>query len=191
MNHLPSEDCPTAMIASVRRGDEAAFAALLDRYAPLLQSLVSAFESSTVGADELMQEARFALYRAAISYREGGVTFGLYAKICVRNQLVSRLRREQRERPLLSLDRFGHELASDTAVDALDFLLSDESFRELCEQISRILSPYENRVFGLYASGLSVAEIASELGESGKSVRNALDRCLSKLRRCEWQIPDR
>ena len=81
MNQLPSEDHQAALIASVRRGDETAFAALLDRYAPLLQSLVFAFDSLSVDGDELMQEARFALYRAAISYREGGVTFGLYAKI--------------------------------------------------------------------------------------------------------------
>lgn len=191
MNHLPSEDCITALIASVRCGDETAFAELLDRYLPLLQSLASAFDSSRVGFDELLQEARFALYRAAISYREGGVTFGLYAKICVRNQLVSRLRREQKEKDVLSLDRFASELANEASDNALDFLLSDESFRELCEQISRILSPYENRVFGRYASGLSVAEIAGELGQTEKSVRNALDRCLSKLRRSEWQIPDR
>ena len=84
MNHLPSEDCITALIASVRCGDETAFAELLDRYLPLLQSLASAFDSSRVGFDELLQEARFALYRAAISYREGGVTFGLYAKISAR-----------------------------------------------------------------------------------------------------------
>ena len=191
MNQLPSEDCSVALIASVRRGDETAFAALLDRYAPLLQSLVSALDASSIDSGELMQEARFALYRAAISYREGGVTFGLYAKICVRNQLVSRLRREQREAAVVSLDCFGHELASDDSVDALDFLLSDEAFRELCEKIARILSPYENRVFGLYAGGSSVAEIAAELGQTPKSVRNALDRCLLKLRRTEWQIPDR
>ena len=191
MNQLPSEDCLAALTASVQRGDEAAFAQLLDRYAPLLQSLVSVFETPSIDADELMQEARFALYRAALSYREGGVTFGLYAKICVRNQLVSRLRREMREKRVCSLDRVAHELVSDESVDALDFLLSDESFRLMRERIARILSPYENRVFELYASGLSVAEISVRLGSKVKSVRNALDRCLSKLRRTEWQILDR
>ena len=191
MNQLPSEDCLAALTASVQRGDEAAFAQLLDRYAPLLQSLVSVFETPSIDADELMQEARFALYRAALSYREGGVTFGLYAKICVRNQLVSRLRREMREKRVCSLDRVAHELVSDESVDALDFLLSDESFRLMRERIARILSPYENRVFELYASGLSVAEISVRLGGKVKSVRNALDRCLSKLRRAEWQILDR
>jgi RNA polymerase sporulation-specific sigma factor len=191
MNQLPSEDRLVALIASVRMGDEAAFAVLLDRYAPLLQSLVSAFDSLLIGADELMQEARFALYRAAISYREGGVTFGLYAKICVRNQLVSRLRREQKEKRHFSLDALPRELPSDSDVDALDFLLRDESFCELCRQIARVLSPYEYRVFELYASGLSVAEIASELEKPRKSVQNALVRCLSKLRRAEWQIPGR
>ena len=191
MNQLPSEDHQAALIASVRRGDETAFAALLDRYAPLLQSLVFAFDSLSVDGDELMQEARFALYRAAISYREGGVTFGLYAKICVRNQLVSRLRREQREKKHFSLDAMPLEPPSDADVDALDFLLRDESFRELCSQIARVLSPYEYRVFELYASGLSVAEIAPELGKTVKSVQNALGRCLSKLRGTQWQIPGR
>ena len=188
MNQLPSDEHSAALLASVREGNEAAFAALLDRYAPLLQSLVSAFGASSIGADELMQEARFALYRAAVSYREGGVTFGLYAKICVRNRLVSRLRREQKEERPFSLEHLLRELPSENGGDALDFLLSDESFRELCEQIACILSPYENRVFRLYAGGLSVSEIASELCETVKSVRNALDRAQSKLRRGEWLI---
>ena len=191
MNHLPRDEYSAALLASVRRGDETAFAALLDRYAPLLQSLVSAFDEPSIGSDELMQEARFAFYRAAVSYREGGVTFGLFAKICVRNHLVSRLRRSKREKTAFSFEQLCRDLPSDDADDALDFLLSDESFRELCEQIARILSPYENRVFQLYARGLSVAEIASELGGTVKSVRNALDRSLAKLRRTEWRLPGR
>ena len=189
MNQLPCDDQTAALLASVRGGDESAFAVLLDSYAPLLNSLSSSLGASSEAQDELMQEARFALYRAALSYREGGVTFGLYAKICVRNALVSRLRKAEREVALCSLDHLSDSLMPQDGGDALDSLLRDESFRELCSRIAELLSPYERRVFVLYASGLSLKEVAHELGKAQKSVRNALDRCLSKLRHTEWRAP--
>ena len=79
-------------------GDEGAFELLLGEYRPLVESQVkSAVRKSpelSAEYDELMQEAGMALYAAAKKYRKSAeVTFGLYAKICVRNRIVSFVRK--------------------------------------------------------------------------------------------------
>ncbi len=185
MNRNRRSEHPAHLVAAVREGDEAAFAALLDLYAPLLTSLVSTFRlDGQMRAEELMQEARYALYRAALSYREGGVTFGLYAKICVRNALIAGSRRSRREERPCSLDdpALDRGAIGEESGDALDALIHAEALEELWRRAARVLSSYEWRVFSAYAAGSSVEEIAFAIGRDAKSVRNALDRALAKLR---------
>lgn len=185
MNRNRQSEYPASLISAVREGDEAAFAALLDLYAPLLVSLVSAFSSDVhVETEELMQEARYALYRAALSYREGGVTFGLYAKICVRNALISGSRRRHPRQFPCSLDdsMLAFEASQGDGEDVVEALIHAETLRELQSRAVRVLSSYERRVFSMYARGLSVEEIAAVIDRDAKSVRNALDRALAKLR---------
>ena len=47
-----------------------------------------------------------------------------------------------------------------------------------------MLSPYEKKVFELYVAGMSVKEIAHELGKSEKSSANAVFRIKSKIKQC-------
>ena len=89
----------------LRRGEESAFNALADRYKPMTENAVKRFApsfsemdgESVWGEDDLRQCAALALYRAAMTYdpqiRGKDVRFGLYAKICVNNALISELRR--------------------------------------------------------------------------------------------------
>ena len=176
---------PAPLIAAVRSGDEKAFSLLLEQYAPLLSSLVSIYSVGGVSPEEMMQEARFALYRATLSYREGGVTFGLFAKICVRNALIAlgrRVRRAELPRLFSELSSVQEQLGADVGEDALDALIHREALEELYGLAVRVLSPYEARVFRLYAGGSLIEEIAAGLSREVKSVRNALDRALAKLR---------
>lgn len=185
MNQNRQSEHPAHLIAAVREGDEAAFAALLDLYAPLLTSLASAFRlGGQMRAEELMQEARYALYRAALSYREGGVTFGLYAKICVRNALIAGSRRSSREEHPCSLDdpSLDSGVIGEDSGDVLDALIHAEALEALWKRAARVQSSYEWRVFSAYVGGSSVEEIAAEIGRDAKSVRNALGRALAKLR---------
>ena len=131
-----------------------------------------------------MQEARYALYRAALSYREGGVTFGLYAKICVRNALVAGSRRSRWEERSCLLDDSALDVDAigEGSGDVLDALIHAEALEALWRRAARLLSSYEWRVFSAYAAGSSVEEIAASIERDAKSVRNALDRALTKLR---------
>ena len=88
-------------ILAAQRGDETAFAALCRIYAPLILSMADRFGSAdgmeTVDREDLRQEATVAFYRALRSYDadQSSVSFGLYAKICIRNRMISLLRRQR------------------------------------------------------------------------------------------------
>ena len=150
----------------------------------MTEGLVRAFSSGLCEADsgELSQEARFALYRAACTYKSSeAVTFGLYARICVRNALISFLRR--RALPAgVSLCSMDALLLPDER-DPVGALVEAESLSELTEEIKAALSSYEHRVFELLVTGEKTAAIAETLGKSEKSVSNAVFRIQTKLRR--------
>ena len=91
-----------SLISLARSGNEDAFSELAEIYTPLLQSMAgNYFEKNTsdaLGYEDFLQEARLALFSAVGSFEDGkNVTFGLYAKICVRNRLVSLLRSSRKK----------------------------------------------------------------------------------------------
>ncbi len=176
------------LLLRVKSGDEPAFSLLCDRFQPLLSSLVSAIADSCVGfsRDELLQEARLALYHAVKSYRteQDEVTFGLYAKICVRNALVSRSRRRLAV-AVCSLDELREQGDfGDSEVDANPEcqLIGKEEVEELRSRVRSILSEFEYSVFLCYVDGLDTEEIAAVLARPLKSVRNASHRLFTKIR---------
>ena len=155
------------LILAVRSGDSQAFDRLCELYAPLIGSLVSSadeqYRKYGSEAEDLGQEASLALYRAAMSYRldQSDVTFGLYAKICIRNRLISAGRR---------LIRY-YNARTATAKSAA------RPVREAGSVGSHaVLTP------DLYSRGYSYARIAKEVGRSDKSVDNAICRIRRKLR---------
>ena len=59
-------------------------------------------------------------------------------------------------------------------------ILSDER-REFKQEMIRVLSDFEYKVFSLYMEGMSSAQICEATGKSEKSVSNALQRSKGKL----------
>lgn len=177
-------------LAAVKQGDSLAYDALLGRYRPLITSLTTSFVSSC-GADplEVRVEAEYALYRAVLSFdmTQDVTTFGLYAKVCIRNRLISHFARRRNEVPTIPLDALAAndglaEFLTDR-VGVSDALVDAESVSRLCARIREVLSPYESQVFFLWVDAYTTDEIGDALGRDGKSVSNALSRALAKLRR--------
>ena len=177
MNRQVDPDDLSALLHSVREGETGAFNRLLDLYRPLLVSSVSSFgEKDGV----MMQEATIALYHAALAYREGrGTSFGLFAKICVKNALSSALRQEmkRREGPL---DEESGELPETDPEVVLIYAETVQAFYRLCTEL---LSPFEFKTVTLRVAGYSNREIADRLKKSERSVANALGRSTGKIRR--------
>ena len=173
------------LITRVREKDQSAFPALLALYEPLVHAEVSrhAVGLPPADAEDLRQVALLALYRAVLSFdlAQDEVKFGLYAKVCIANALVSQLRVINRCRAEVSdLDRnFGDSGEGDPARR----LMEQEALESLLSRIRTLLSPYENKVWALYVAGHSAREIASALGKDPHSVENAVYRIRQKLKK--------
>lgn len=181
----------SSLLEKIKNGDEGAFDILAEEYNGLTESAVRRFMSSfniaegenpVYGVDDLRQCAAVALYKAAKSYDPDSghdVSFGLYAKICVNNALISALRKYKSEQKRQKKMR---EKAQKTSADPLMELINAEDEAELTAKIKTELSDFEKSVFDLYIVGKSTREIAERLGRDEKSVSNALYRMKVKIR---------
>ena len=164
-------------LQAIQSGDQNAFAKLLLQYQPLIHSMAQSFSASCpdVEWEDLLQEASLALSDAAQSFRLDSteVTFGLYAKICIRNRLIS-VGRKYRAKTKPS------KVKAEKSKPMQKRLSLPKDF-SLAECRAR-LSPFENKVLTLYADGRSYVEIAQELACGVKSIDNALYRIKRKIR---------
>ena len=138
--------------------------------------------SEVYDSDDLMQYALIALSKAALTYNasQSKVSFGLYAKVCVNNSMISRARFVARRRVnLLPIENF---LSLADTADVSDGVVGHESAQALENLMTENLSKLEYDVLRLYASGLSSAEIATRLSKAQRSVDNAIFRARKKLK---------
>lgn len=164
---------PSETVLKAQAGDSEAVAQLLEEYRPMLMRAVSISAPGLYEAgytkEDLMQEASVALTAAVCGYNgDKGVTFGAYARRCVRNRLISIARsvkkvRGSRVEPVESGDGGGIPVS-------------------VLEAVERTLTAYERSVFRLMCTGYKPAEIAVKLGRPVKSVYNAVCRIKAKAK---------
>lgn len=179
-----------SLIKSARFGDQEAFLYLKEKYKPLLTSLTVKYSLPDMlpqDVEDLTQEALVIFYNAVCNYEcsPDGVEFGLYAKICIENGLVSFVRSYLRraKRAVLPLEK-ADDRFEDRIYDPLQSLVAKENMSDMVRMIRKHLSEYENRVWWMYVSGMTVSDISKELGGADpKSVSNAVYRIRKKLRK--------
>ena len=176
------------LILKAQAGEECAFSALKDIYRPLIEASAKRFRSDTMtdqDGEDIFQEALFHFCNSVCSYNceAEGVEFGLYAKICIENGLVSFIRMYNRQNRLRAVSLEARtEPISDIGGDVLESIVESERTALLVRQISRRLSVLENKVWWLYVSGVSVSDIVDRVGIERKSVSNAIYRIRKKLK---------
>ena len=184
-----SDPAVRELVLQAQAGSREAYLSLLAKYRPLLESSVARFGSAEMTDQERadMQEEAERVFLGAVSTfdaEQDGVDLGLYAKICLRNGLISEWRHLMALRRMAALP-LGEELTgnvSDPDPDPARQMMEDERFGQLCRTVRGYLSPYENRVWWQYVTGVSVSDIAGELGKDERSVHNAIYRIRKKLR---------
>lgn len=177
------------LILAVRLGDDDACAELIRLYSPLIGAFVKSTmahlpPASRVDEDELRQEAAIKLYQAALSYDiDGEISFGLYAKICIKNRMISLLRRHSSDGDIATVELPEDIFDIEGAGDPSEALLQTEREHELDQRIKHVLSPLEYDVFNLYIDGARPTEIAEALSISVKTAENAVYRMRAKIQR--------
>lgn len=171
------------LIKKARSGDSYAFEQLLSKYEALLKSMAEKYSNmcnATAGLyDDFLQEGKMAFYNSVCTYDfESGVTFGAYAKVCIRNKLVSCVRvinSKKRQKRSDSKDNYDLENPQDT-------LLVRELEKKLFSLAQDCLSAYEKKIFTFYVRGERAKEISRRIGKSERSVNNAIYRIKVKLK---------
>ena len=175
------------LIDLVISGDSNAFSTLVEIYNPMLKKILNVYTTEKMSkedVEDLGQEALIAFYRAIINFdkEQNKVEFGLYAKICVTNSMISLKRAAAKKSNESFIGDEEMNSISDPDGEVSKFFEMRESERELGEQIEKTLSAYENEVWSYYVNGYSSKEIAVKLNSSEKSIDNAIFRIRRKLK---------
>ncbi len=175
----------TELLSRAREGSLSAYQGLRQKYRPLIESSVLRYTTAdmTLQEKEDMKEEAERVFLAAISTydtEQEGVDFGLYAKICLRNGLVSEVRRLHVRHRLGIVPLESEMLPTDE--DPGHAIEEAERFRRLYGMIYECLSSFENEVWWRYVSGISVRQIAKAVDKDERSVHNAIYRIRKKLR---------
>ncbi len=168
------------LLLDAKAGDETAFEQLVSAYRPMLDSVVGRYK---IDQAEGFSEALYGFYRAVSSYKldSENVTFGLYAKICVERCIIDLLRKKGRDVSLyIDADIDVDQIAVSDGVQAM---LEHREQMSMFLRIAReTLSDFEYSVYRLWMLGYRTADIAASLSATAKSVDNAKNRMLAKLR---------
>ncbi len=170
------------LVSLVKNNDTVSFVTLLGHFSQTITVLASSFSLPNSEHEDLCQEGRMALYRAAMSYDGKSAKFSTYAVTCMTNAMInfSAKYKSTSGKDILSEDMGTFESGEAVVPGAiiterdLEEMLKTEGFAGLSE--------YERRVMSLKLSGYKVREIAKKLSKESKSVENTLFRARAKLR---------
>ena len=177
------------LIRKAQAGDDTAFTELYAKYYGLIEARCRSFLSThqlPFDPEELQSEAGLALWKAVLNYNlnEGDVTFGLYAQVCITNQLISYFRKQRQMIRIVHLDTSQMaEIPAGEESDPARHVMEQEQYAMLQKLMERVLSKGEQEVWFRFVAGRTAAEIADELGFDKRSVENAIFRARRKLRR--------
>ncbi|MBQ7399958.1 MAG: sigma-70 family RNA polymerase sigma factor [Clostridia bacterium] len=169
-----------SLVLAVKSNDTASFLELLGHFSHTISALAHSFSLPRSELEDLCQEGRMALYRAAMSYDGKSAQFSTYAITCMTNAMISFAKKYKAQ----NLGKAYGVLPEDCEDEAYSARLSSAELDELlCRDGFAGLSEYERRVMSLKLAGYKVGEIAKKLEKETKSVENTLFRARQKLKK--------
>lgn len=175
-----------SLITRARDGDSQAFRAVLGPLQGYVQSLTYRFFAPGFEREDLYQEAMAGFASALLSYvPDRGLSFLDFAKLSMRNAVVSSVRRATRvkRRQVVSWEHEEFELVSDEEFQPDARLERTSECREVIESLRPALSELEWAVLGEVISGIELEEVASRHNLEKRAAENALSRARAKARR--------
>lgn len=164
------------------RTDKAELDGLLKKYTPLVKAVCARFFLQGGEAEDLEQEGMVGLYSAISTFEDGGANFSTYAYACVRNAVVSAVKKSVGAKQSALNDFVPIVEVGDAYFETPeDEIIKRENKREFLQKIAKELSSLEFKTMEMRLEGMSAGEIARALGKPQKSVSNALARAKVKL----------
>jgi RNA polymerase sigma factor (sigma-70 family) len=140
---------------------------LVKQHTPLVASIVKKLLSSREDYDDYMQIGRIGLLKAIRAYADDkGVQFSTFAYRCIRNEILSYIKRQQKDPP-----------HSDLPID-----VSYVHPSSLLDECKEILHPDELLVVQLKQEEYKTSEIASHMRYDTKHINSLYKSAISKLK---------
>ncbi|ACL70398.1 sigma-70 family RNA polymerase sigma factor [Halothermothrix orenii] len=148
--------------------------------------------------DDVIQEGMVGLFKAIRDFKfEKGASFRGFAQLCVHRQLVSAIKRANRQKhiPLntsTSIDRSidnsengrsYNDILPNEDENLEEKFIYQEQLKMIFEDIEKELTELEREVFMQYLANKSYQEISNQLEVNLKTVDNALQRARKKIER--------
>ena len=167
-----------SLIDRIVQRDESALAALYDRYAGMLSSVLNRILRDTQAAEEILQDIFYQLWRNAEQFDSSRGSLSGWLLVIARNRAISRLRRHN--------PASGDELSENTVV-VVSNLESSVAQQQLMAKVKSALDnlPKEQRaaIELAYFEGLTHSEIAQRTGDPLGTVKTRLRSAVETLKR--------
>ena len=181
------------LIRRLRMGETGIIDYLMEKYKNLVRKEANAMYLLGGETDDLIQEGMIGLFKAVRDFQPGReAAFATFAGVCIDRQLYSAVQNSNRQKhlPLNTYISLSNEEESEHLEGSWDsrtedpesIVIDQESTRNLEQEISKVLSPMENKVLDYYMKGYGYVKIAEIMGKTPKSIDNALQRIRGKIR---------
>ena len=164
------------------KNDRKAVSELIVRYLRTVQFLAGKYSESIY--EDLVQEGFMGLLKAVNTYRpDENVKFSTYANVCVKNRIISSLKKNSLIGGVeLDDEAIGDLFANEKTESPEKIFIENERMDEVYKKITSALSEQEWKVFQLFLTGMAYNQMALNLGVTVKSVDNAMQRVRRKLK---------
>jgi RNA polymerase sigma-70 factor (ECF subfamily) len=167
------------MIKRIADGDESALAALYDRWAQTVYSLVVHLLNDTDSAEDVVEETFWQVWQRASSYDPSRGTVRTWLHTIGRSRALDRLRSRKRNRDEIRADA---SMVSDPRSNPSRDV-EDRERRQLVYSALSELPDDQRRALELaYYRGLTQSEIAELLGEPLGTIKTRMRLGMQKLR---------
>lgn len=181
------------LIFRLRQGETEISDYLMEKYKEFVRKKARAMFLIGGETDDLIQEGMIGLFKAIQNYQpDREASFQTFAGLCIDRQLYSAVQNSNRQKhlPLNTYISLSNEEESEhlegswnsRTEDPESIVIDQESTRNLEQEISKVLSPMENKVLDYYMKGYGYVKIAEIMGKTPKSIDNALQRIRGKIR---------
>jgi RNA polymerase sigma-70 factor (ECF subfamily) len=167
-----------ALIERIVQRDQTALAALYDRYAGMLSSVLNRILRDTQAAEEILQDIFFQLWRDPSRFDSARGSLPAWLMVIARNRAISRLRRHN--------PAAGDELTQVTVASPFN-IETAAAQNQLLGRVKGALDtlPAEQRaaIELAYFEGMSHSEIAQKTGDPLGTVKTRLRSAVETLKR--------
>ena len=175
-----TDSADARLLDAIARGDDSAFAALYDRYSPILYGLLLRIVRDRPEAEDVLQEVFLQVWQQAANFDAARGRPFTWLVTLARSRAIDRLRsRDSRERAAQAATRDAVEGTGEAA--GADLFRAEQS--EVVRGALAAIPEEQRRALLLaYFEGLTQTEIAARLGQPLGTIKTRMRSGMQKLR---------